>query len=172
AAMAQCRLIAAVANRQHPVTRYAILMSDRPPIPTKLADQVMFACDRTCCVCKLKKRMQIHHLDQDPTNNTFENLVALCLECHDQSHMGSSLTRGLTVGAIRLFNDAWRQVVQLKLLPHESARKLAEYQAEVLLDIALSCENWADIAAFETCTDSTSALILPLAAKVSRLVWL
>ncbi len=43
---------------------------DHTPIPDAIAAAVLFASDRTCCVCRVKgKPVQIHHLDEDPSNN-------------------------------------------------------------------------------------------------------
>jgi len=54
----------------------------RTPIPSDLAAEVLFASDNTCCVCRERgKRIQIHHIDESPSNNVFENLAVLCLEC-------------------------------------------------------------------------------------------
>lgn len=45
----------------------------------------------TCQFCsKTKKRwghsLHVHHIDEDKTNNDFNNLISLCSECHAQSH--------------------------------------------------------------------------------------
>lgn len=45
-----------------------------------------------CAVCAAKhedtagKRIQVHHLDYDPTNSSPDNLVALCPPCHLDRH--------------------------------------------------------------------------------------
>jgi len=31
-------------------------------------------------------RLDTHHLDRDHTNNTFENLIVLCVNCHAKVH--------------------------------------------------------------------------------------
>ena len=36
------------------------------------------------CGKSIKSRGHIHHKDGDSTNNTITNLVALCVECHNQ----------------------------------------------------------------------------------------
>jgi hypothetical protein len=42
----------------------------RSPIPDYVAAEVLFLHDRTCCVCHIKgRKIQIHHLDEDPSNN-------------------------------------------------------------------------------------------------------
>jgi len=45
----------------------------RVSIPSDLVADVMFA-DSTCCVCRERgKALQVHHVDEDPSNNTFAN---------------------------------------------------------------------------------------------------
>lgn len=62
------------------------MKGDRLPIPDDLAPKVMFASDRTCCVCREPRRKaKIHHIDQDPSNNTFDNLAVLCDDCHSDA---------------------------------------------------------------------------------------
>lgn len=39
-----------------------------------------------CDICGIDKRLQIHHLDKDITNNIKENLLTLCVECHNLYH--------------------------------------------------------------------------------------
>lgn len=47
--------------------------------------------DGTGCVhCGQKRRrMDVHHIDHDATNNTLENLVLLCQKCHSHYHQSS-----------------------------------------------------------------------------------
>ena len=85
----------------------------RTNVPASIAAAVLFACDRTCCVCGERgKAIQIHHLDEDPSNHAFENLTVLCLECHNQTQMRGGFGRGLTVGVVSKFHDEWLSRVQ------------------------------------------------------------
>ena len=62
------------------------MAKDRVPIPPEIAAELLFASDHTCCVCRDRGRaVQIHHIDEDPANNTEENLSVLCLLCHDDT---------------------------------------------------------------------------------------
>ncbi len=57
----------------------------------------MFASDSTCCVCRERgKAVQVHHIDEDPSNNTPANLAVLCLECHNQTQVSGGFGRKLT----------------------------------------------------------------------------
>ena len=60
----------------------------RTQIPDGLAAEVLFAADHICCVCRERgKETQIHHIDENPSNNTFENLAVLCPQCHNDTQL-------------------------------------------------------------------------------------
>jgi hypothetical protein len=68
----------------------------RVPIPKVDAARVLFESDRTCCVCRASgKKVQIHHIDDDPSNNSFTNLAILCLECHGDTQTSGGFGRHL-----------------------------------------------------------------------------
>jgi hypothetical protein len=43
-----------------------------------------------CCICGEKEVVDIHHLDEDRTNDSIDNLVALCPTHHAYMHRGKS----------------------------------------------------------------------------------
>ena len=48
-----------------------------------------------------RRKLQVHHSDYDPENNSPENLIALCSGCHLSKH---SMKRGnVTPGQLSLF---------------------------------------------------------------------
>jgi hypothetical protein len=54
----------------------------RVAIPRGVAADVMFASNSTCCKCDERgKSVQIHHLDEDPSNNDSANLAGALLQC-------------------------------------------------------------------------------------------
>jgi hypothetical protein len=90
---------------------------NRVEIPQALQAQVLFASDRTCCICRVKgKPVQIHHIDENPANNVFKNLAVLCLDCHNETQIKGGFYRKL---------DAENHVVDLEL-----ATSLAEIYRE------------------------------------------
>lgn len=85
----------------------------RIPIPKDLAADVLFAADRTCCVCRENgKAIQIHHIDGDPSNNTPENLVVLCLEHHNQTQITGGFGRKLDAPLVARYRDEWLKDVK------------------------------------------------------------
>src|SRR5271165_1728013 len=94
-------------------------------IPSSIAAQVQFEADRTCCVCRKKgKRYQIHHIDEDPTNNDLQNLVVLCLDCHTETHIYGGFSRKLDEQQIRLYRDNWLAYVARKRAKSSSQTSL------------------------------------------------
>lgn len=45
--------------------------------------------DKKCVECGFKKRLQVHHIDLDGTNNSLKNLTLLCRKCHGKRHYNS-----------------------------------------------------------------------------------
>lgn len=89
------------------------MANKRIPIPEALAAEVMFAADRTCCVCREnEKAVQIHHIDGDPSNNTLENLVVLCLEHHYQTQTSGGFGRKLNASLVTRYRDEWLKDVK------------------------------------------------------------
>ena len=119
------------------------MAKERIPIPDDRAAEVMVASDRTCCVCRAaNNKTQIHHIDGDPSNNTFENLAVICLFCHVDAHDKAPFVRNLTPDQIRLYNSSWRDIVKLRLMPPADAPEKRELASEAFLEASLDCHSW------------------------------
>ncbi len=95
----------------------------RKPIPNDIAAEVLFQADNTCCVCRgREKTVQIHHIDENPSHNVFENLAVLCLECHNKTLIKGGFGRQLTSHVITKYRDEWSKDVK-------SRRSLANRRA-------------------------------------------
>jgi hypothetical protein len=94
------------------------LMSEkkqRIEIPQDLAAQALFLSDRTCCVCRERRRpIQLHHIDGDPGNSVEENLAVLCLDCHRETQIRGGFDRKLDALQVRLYKDDWINIVKAK----------------------------------------------------------
>ena len=85
----------------------------RTPIPSDLVAEVLFASDNTCCVCRERgKIIQIHHIDESPSNNVFENLAVLCLECHNETQIKGGFGRRLDAPVVIKYRDEWLERVK------------------------------------------------------------
>lgn len=95
----------------------------RKPIPNDIAAEVLFQADNTCCVCREReKTVQIHHINENPSHNVFENLAVLCLECHNKTLIKGGFGRQLTSHVITKYRDEWSKDVK-------SRRSLANRRA-------------------------------------------
>jgi hypothetical protein len=107
------------------------MSADRPPkrvpIPQDIAAAVLFHSDRICCVCRTPgKKIQIHHIDDDPSNNQAMNLAVLCLECHGDTQLSGGFGRKLDANQVRLYRDDWYELV--------SGRRVGNPQGTTLLN--------------------------------------
>ena len=83
----------------------------RKPVTQSTENKVLLQSRRRCAICFGLHRNtevqsgQIAHLDQDNTNEIFENLVFLCLKHHDKYDGKTSQSKGLTKGEVKRFRD-------------------------------------------------------------------
>jgi hypothetical protein len=72
----------------------------------------MFDSDRTCCVCTTRGRpVQLHHIDDDPTNHDESNLAVLCFDCHRDTQVSGGFDRKLDAHQVTLYRDDWKKRV-------------------------------------------------------------
>ncbi|MGH6865631.1 MAG: HNH endonuclease signature motif containing protein [Methyloceanibacter sp.] len=89
------------------------MAKERPPIPPKIATEVMFEHDRACCVCRTTSpAVQIHHIDEDPSNNVRANLTVLCLDHHHETQIRGGFGRKLGPDIVRRHRDDWIERVK------------------------------------------------------------
>ena len=87
----------------------------RVPIPQDLADELLFRSDRTCCICRVSGRpVQIHHINDDPSDNRPNNLAVLCVVCHDQTQIIGGFGRKLNAGQVTRYRDDWLALVEAR----------------------------------------------------------
>ena len=97
----------------------------RTPVPAKVVAEILFACDSTCCICGERgKAVQIHHLDEVPSNHRIGNLSVLCLECHDQTQTRGGFGRKLTEEVVTKYRDEW--IARVRERRHEADRLVVE----------------------------------------------
>ena len=99
----------------------------RTKIPEDLASEILFLSDRTCCVCTARgKSVQIHHIDENPSNNVIENLSILCLECHNDTMISGGFGRKLDANQVIKYKTEWIERVKKR---KENADKIASIQS-------------------------------------------
>lgn len=75
----------------------------------KIRPTILRRDQRRCRVCTCREMLQLHHLDQDKSNNEQTNLIALCSPCHRRTH-----GRGTAVWRRILFWLLKTEVAQLE----------------------------------------------------------
>jgi hypothetical protein len=109
----------------------------RIPVPPGLAAKILFLSDRTCCVCRTQgKRIQIHHIDGDPSNNQPDNLSVLCTDCHDLTMIKGGFHRHLSAEQIQLYRNDWIALVARSRAG--SRKELIEPEDAIFLELATS----------------------------------
>jgi hypothetical protein len=89
------------------------LAKQRKTIPLTIKHILFYNCARTCCVCKNPNHpIQIHHLDEDTSNNIYKNLVALCSICHNEAHTHHKLTNNLTIKELIHHKSKWEENIK------------------------------------------------------------
>ena len=84
------------------------MTKDRLAIPSEISADVMFTSSQTCCVCtEPGKPVQIHHIDEDPSNNDPDNLAVMCLHCHNETQISGGFGRKLNAPLVRRHRDEW-----------------------------------------------------------------
>jgi hypothetical protein len=84
-----------------------IAKKNRVAIPDEIAAAVLFRANRTCSVCREKKPVQIHHIDENPEHYTEENLAVLCFDCHRDTQIRGGFDRKLDSAQIRRYRKDW-----------------------------------------------------------------
>ena len=72
----------------------------REAIPKAVKEQVLDEYKHRCAICN-GDRPQLHHIDENPSNNNILNLIPLCPNCHLRDQHNP--TAGIEIGRIELF---------------------------------------------------------------------
>ncbi len=119
-------------------------------IPKELRVEVLFASDRTCCVCRVKgKPTQIHHIDDNPAHNVFENLAVLCFDCHNLTQVRGGFHNKLDAAQVLRYRDDWLNKVaktrETWWLPSTDAEaKVIEKPISAAAALKPRLETWGD----------------------------
>lgn len=86
--------------------------------PRNVRDQILIDSARHCCVCHRYKgvKVEVHHIQPEAIGgeNTYENAIALCFDCHaDAGHYNPSHPRGTKFSPAELqkAKDNWLEMV-------------------------------------------------------------
>jgi len=91
------------------------------------AEQLLADCGRHCCICGLLHSIQVHHIV--PGDDTIENGIPLCPNCHNEVHAGYSpgrTTRAYTPEELKRHRKRTiDQVAEGKRKPDKNVREKA-----------------------------------------------
>ncbi len=102
----------------------------RIPITEEVEKSVLLASRRRCCICYYlqnrdeERKGQLAHLNGDPSNSSFDNIVWLCLEHHDALDSRSSQSKGYTASEVRAHRD--HLYTQIQSLPPPTPQSVPE----------------------------------------------
>ncbi|MBK3659932.1 HNH endonuclease [Bradyrhizobium diazoefficiens] len=81
---------------------------ERTSVPEDVSAEVLFLQDHTCCICREPgKRIQIHHIDGNPTNHFVNNLAVLCFDDHDRTQVRGGFGRTLLAAEVEKYRVDW-----------------------------------------------------------------
>lgn len=111
----------------------------RTEIPKEIAARVLFLSDRTCCVCRVYgKPVQIHHIDEDPSNHESDNLAVLCLDCHRDTQIRGGFDRKLDSDQVVLYREDWHRLVMQQRATAETRHDGQALEAQAQLELSTS----------------------------------
>jgi len=104
-------------------------------IPDSVADAILVKCARHCCICRrfAPLHLQVHHivLKSDGGSDDPDNLIAVCLTCHNDVHTQTFFTRRFTPRELKGHrDDVYARVAEGKL-PNEVPGAVAKAAAAV-----------------------------------------
>jgi hypothetical protein len=112
----------------------------RTPIPDDISAEVMFQHDRTCCICHQRElAVQIHHVDEDPTNHAINNLAVLCLQHHEQTQTRGGFAKKLKAADVVRSRDDWIFRVRVR---RDKADELVIQHTAGMAPAQLEAEDW------------------------------
>jgi hypothetical protein len=112
----------------------------RLPVPTDLADEVLYRNDHTCCICnEPRKHVQIHHIDGNPNNGSMANLAVVCLDCHSRVTGVQGLGRRYGSGEVRRYKSAWEQIVLYRRSKYKPPTRAVQRELIGQIDVII-CE--------------------------------
>ncbi len=113
--------------------------------PRKVRNQILVDTARHCCVCHRYKgvKVEVHHIEQEALGgeNTYENAISLCFDCHaDAGHYNSKHPRGtkFSPSELKMAKESWIALVKENNLkePSEPDSFLCQY---------FICENYENL---------------------------
>ena len=85
--------------------------------------------------------IEIHHIDEDPSNSVESNLVVLCRNCHGDVHSKAGLGRQWNTTQIAKFRESWYQIMEQRRKEAADVALLRDAPARVKKSIKRKTES-------------------------------
>ena len=80
----------------------------RTEVPQRVADELLHANAHTCCKCREPRQpVEIHHINENPSDHRPENLAVLCRNCHGLASQTGPLGRRISAGEVKRAKGDW-----------------------------------------------------------------
>ena len=107
----------------------------RIEIPERISSKLLFLNRHRCCVCREpRKPVQIHHIDENPSNNDISNLAVLCVECHSTVSGNQGFGKNYSKKEIVLFKNNWEEQCESWMQDFGNAENDTEEDNEIVED--------------------------------------
>jgi len=77
----------------------------RPKISQGIIDEIMVLCKHKCCWCETNDSTEIHHINEDSSNNEKDNLFPCCPICQKKFHTSTPFARKITENQLKMRRD-------------------------------------------------------------------
>jgi len=107
----------------------------RRKIPVAIETDLLYKSRHICSICNAEgKSVIIHHIDSDPSNYSNDNLIVLCLSCHDQVEKEGKLGRKFRKPELLKYRSDWEEKVKQRFHPIIDSQHIDMKQLVNLLD--------------------------------------
>jgi len=66
----------------------------------------------TCNICWIENDVQIHHINEDSSDSSEDNLIVLGVQCHSKVHSSKRLAKNYSPETLRLYKATWIDLVK------------------------------------------------------------
>jgi len=86
------------------------MVKERLPVPGPVRDKLLAANRHTCCICHEPRHpVEIHHINENPADNAWDNLALLCRNCHGLVSAKGPLGSGYRPGEVLRYKQLWEK---------------------------------------------------------------
>lgn len=152
----------------------AFYKSDRPAIPPKILNDVLFASRWACCVCRNDERpIIVHHINEwaSSRDHSASNLAVLCPLHHGEAHTTRALELSLTGSRVKEFKTRWesscasndliltlkKSDLRLNTWFYFNHMRIYELAKELMLNVRL-LPGYATLREFQSCNEEGAIL--------------